>query len=189
MRRRRRGILVACSLALCVAVLACWARSHFRTDGIQYVYEISPDRKYRFNVHPVVNLFAANLDLLKAADDAALAEHTGWTVESSKYTPREYDFYLNAQPCYRLADFGVGREPASPTTSRAGLPMVSQRWSVWFPYWVPAIAFAVAPLLWLRRYRLLRRRIGRGACAECGYDLQATPGRCPECGTLPLTGA
>jgi len=49
-----------------------------------------------------------------------------------------------------------------------------------------AIFFAILPALWIRRGRVKQPRRGPH-CVICGYDLRATPGRCPECGAIPAT--
>ena len=53
-----------------------------------------------------------------------------------------------------------------------------------FPLWSPAVLFAVAPALWVRRRVRQGRRARAGPCRRCGYDLRAMPHGCPECVTV-----
>jgi hypothetical protein len=53
-----------------------------------------------------------------------------------------------------------------------------------FPFWAAAAVFGVLPGAWVLRRQASRRRVRAGMCGACGYDLRATPDRCPECGTL-----
>jgi hypothetical protein len=50
------------------------------------------------------------------------------------------------------------------------------------PYWMLVAISLPMPILRARRaaWRRIARR--RGLCVFCGYDIRATPGRCPECG-------
>jgi hypothetical protein len=61
-------------------------------------------------------------------------------------------------------------------------------WRVYLPAWLLAVVTAVLPSaivwrLWKKLRDRRRRQTGSGWCKECGYDLRATPDRCPECGT------
>jgi hypothetical protein len=56
---------------------------------------------------------------------------------------------------------------------------------VFIPYWYPLGTFALLPTARLVRWVRIRRRSSYGLCPSCGYDLRATPERCPECGSIP----
>jgi hypothetical protein len=59
-------------------------------------------------------------------------------------------------------------------------------WSL-FPYSDLIAGLIIGSLIILYdRHRLREDRLCFNECLRCGYDLRATPERCPECGTVPL---
>jgi hypothetical protein len=58
-----------------------------------------------------------------------------------------------------------------PTFQRCGIPC-----------WFIVVISAPLPAACIMRLLRRRRRIRRGLCLRCGYNLRATPDRCPECG-------
>lgn len=66
--------------------------------------------------------------------------------------------------------------------------MGSTQWDkgfqVAFPHWVPAVLLAAPVTFGAMRWRAGHQRLRAGCCRNCGYDLRATPDRCPECGQL-----
>lgn len=53
------------------------------------------------------------------------------------------------------------------------------------PIWQPITVWALYGGVWTIVFMVVRARAAKrvlGLCRNCGYDLRATPSRCPECG-------
>lgn len=79
----------------------------------------------------------------------------------------------------------LGFEYADSSGQRDWIGLVRIR-AVVVPLWFVVLATSILPARWWFVARGRKRRQSRerhGRCTRCGYDLRATPDRCPECGT------
>jgi hypothetical protein len=80
--------------------------------------------------------------------------------------------------CFAHEDTTMGVGFGPPSIRRVGRALV-------VPHWAVVVVALALPCLWLLGFRepvLRARRRRLGQCVSCGYDLRASPGRCPECG-------
>ena len=168
MRRRLLNFLTALSLLLCVAAVVLW--SDLGPRGERGSVMVGRHTRYR------VAAFDPALELrLSRFSDAALGSgmtnYAGMTGEW--HWPRGG----------LLGFIALGR--TEHFTDRSGARHSMTVRVVLLPYWLLAAVTAAPPAWWAWRFLDRRARAGRaalGLCRTCGYDLRATPGRCPECG-------
>src|SRR5262249_25509393 len=108
----------------------------------------------------------------------------GGVAHSHRLLPIEAQFLPRIDPAYSVAGFGrqsTSGHPMIASNLRSPPVELTRVWAI--PYWPLIVVTLLPPLLWFMRWR---RHAGRAAghqCVVCGYDLRATPDRCPECGT------
>jgi hypothetical protein len=198
MKRFRRWMLdalAAISVLLFIAIALAWAMSytHSLYFGVGNVAGIDVSRgevwlqhtkeymgTWRYQVPPPVTIIMAG---------------------SPRYDPPSHRvrFGMGAPMNYGQ---GFVASKFSLIKSSTGLEMLARRhgtlvpglflesYGVRCPVWSLFVLTAILPSL---RFIAIRRRreehrIRNGLCHHCGYDLRATPKRCPECGTIPPVG-
>jgi hypothetical protein len=171
-KRRVLNALAGLSLILALATGGLWGRSY-------WVGDIFIERNGSWNAGNCPGVIylqwtaPANLQWT-APDSSARKARDGWTW--LKITPNSNLFDVSVLPGgVKFAGFSYVRST-----------MPSKRFLlIAFPHWSLLLALAILPTL--RGWQLLRARHRRSEnlCRTCGYDLRATPDRCPECGDVP----
>jgi hypothetical protein len=79
---------------------------------------------------------------------------------------------------YTGFDYDFEQHPYAPD------PRLGPSWYLWlqFPYAFLTFLAALPLLASLANRYHKQRRLARGLCPICGYDLRSSPTRCPECG-------
>jgi hypothetical protein len=174
-KRRLFNLLAAVSLVLALGFAALWIRSAWWDDSLRY-YTRSAD------TYPEVESVRGQLTLCWWSGVSPVARP--WIVTGWSHGAMELARYPNNghRPFGRFLGVGILRMTRwinEPSGSR----LASQATAVYFPIAYPMALFAAiggGMLLLAHRRRRLRQS---GCCPVCGYDLRATPERCPECGT------
>ncbi len=191
--RRLRALCCTLSATAFVVVCVLWAGSLYRHDS-WFTERKQVSGAYwkvrRIENHSVSGRFVSvEVDVrhlpMRQTQPAKMSTVKSMMIEQLPWTdlPRTG---LRWQVEDSLAAPAIAGQSSTWTNHVATTRTVRTRWTVM--YWAAALVLAVPPLAWVAvragRARLAERRTQAGRCAACGYDLRASPERCPECGTL-----
>lgn len=198
--RRWLGIVLACiSLLLCLTSACIWTFFSSELFGV---------RIYSLNQRLVITCFEGKAHFhLAGASPSDDASRT-WNFFRAGVSGQRIQLANIKIPevRYQYWGFGYGESRSDTISRQAWLRDTVRRNPLLSPYdpriaavrsppailqlplWFCAMIFAILPAIHIARYVRDRRRSITGRCAQCGYDLRATPERCPECGAVvPVT--
>jgi hypothetical protein len=184
-------LITAVSFPLCVAMIVLWIRSYWGTDYVsrRTLVVLDPDVVTHEEYEAACShgelrwLFGSDTFYAHGFMPHSLGSHVGdvtWSYgrlgvgHSGWESPR-------ARSMWERLGFNTWNDGMETSFSSEGRHV----WAA--PIGLAVLVFAIAPMTWIA-LRTRKRRLRRaGLCANCGYDLRATPQRCPECGTAPAS--
>src|SRR5258706_6198807 len=183
MVRGLRRILVAMALLMLLGTIACWVRSYWVEDQFWWKSYTQPKAERR--------------------QEFRLETWSGRvTIAYQRCVPRRYGdkpmFVWNSEPAESgwsgefdfegrktVLGFGALSFDIPRGGTQSGDEEQDQEWDVLFPFWFVTLLLGIPSALWLRGVWKRTRGVRRdrlGLCVQCGYDLRASTGCCPECG-------
>jgi len=189
MVRRLSTFASAISLLLCLTTAAMWVRSHWIIGSVVYT---TPHREGNDVVDRSWVIFGSpgRIGLARTeythgdvtAEELKELVHPGewshYSVPASDYWDKADAVFFYDASDWRFHGFGFYLYVSGGEYNKI----------LELPYWAIFLLFAVLPLFALRRILRVRGRKVRGLCVACGYDLRASPKRCPECGVVIRNG-
>ena len=189
MNRLRLPILAGLSLLFAIAIGILWYRSHHGTD---YVQRSSPS-----------TLGINNLSVSHTFHGISIirGELRIFTSQSTYYPHKPIPSPPDQSASWHIGRLGLGHVGSDPlpirtiwnrlgfNTYQDGMEssFASETESgITLPLWLPLLLSLPFPFILMRRIQRQRHRRNHGLCPDCGYDLRATPNRCPECGRTPV---
>jgi hypothetical protein len=176
-RRRARG-----AYGLRVAAVLAWA-----AGGAAVVLAVGWGRSYPFFERVDWKLWSEHAGVQVNSSRGSLM--LAWTNKGPDRMIKRHDFAFirtceppTRGPLYQAADL------VPPYVQMAGFTLGTDGSTAWpynvliVPYWfVEGVLLGLGLLAWRYVRRQSKRAEGQ-LCARCGYDMRATPDRCPECG-------
>jgi hypothetical protein len=162
-KRRLTNVATAMSLVVCLGLAALIVRSWIQADTIAYFQ----DDGSQGGIGSRRGTLYLMWDTPFAANGMPPREYRwlSWPVPEPPMKPRTVSFLG-----FRYYSMSNWRANSLPTRFCA------------IPLWFFLVLTGAMPMAWAWRRVRRRLRVRDGCCAGCGYDMRATPERCPECG-------
>jgi len=203
MFRLIRKTLSIFSLLIALAIAFLWIRSHSKSTetGIYHHKHPNPQhwitkslRLFIAESHAWIFIESGDIDLTRDLFHAQLigkgrmrAGFGCYFQQTSLYPRFRPDRPAHPLPAGTFAGFSFSSGPNNllPPTY-VGRWVTGHQTTLTFPLWFPILLFSLPGLIHFRQNRKRTRRLRRGLCPTCGYDLRESKSTCPECGTAPV---
>jgi hypothetical protein len=167
-KRRLFNILAVLSLMMTIAI----ASVYFRTSQGDSFYIRDGNRQFYF-----LDFYPKSISFNWSPPN--MGTEKGWTFGHRQYGTAYYELPVNSM----WNRMGIWTGFTGALTMPNGDYVRFQQ--LILPLWLGSLVFAIPPFCWVCRFVYCRHRRKLNLCPVCGYDLRATPDRCPECGMAP----